>query len=105
MNGFPNAKYAIVIGEAQSSQNYDRRRRWQEFAASVEHNAQSSADTKTIHDNVWLIPLATNMRFLGQLLEWGRMSGIVLRILFVDEEPDWVVYPKPAEETPKDAAT
>ena len=99
MNEFSkNAKYALVIGASKASYGHDKRTEWQEFLTTLQNNARTIGETITIHDNVWLIPLDTGMRFLSALVaSVGNNDKVLLRILFLDEEPDWIQYPPDAK--------
>jgi len=90
-----NVKYALVIGEKPP---YDavtnpQERKWDDFLSSVLPKLPTNGKTQKIHDNIWLIPLDTEMRFLCVLFEWANNFQIPLRILFLDEPPDWIKYP------------
>jgi hypothetical protein len=108
MNQFShNAKFALVIAEAADTPGgREARQNWQDFLATLNRYGWPLEHTKRIHDNTWLIPLDREMHFLGRLLDNGRSGKTLLRILFLDEEPDWIEYPPPTkhqEETPKTA--
>ena len=96
MNEFSkNAKFALVIGEPpKNSFREPNLEKWKDFLGCVPQFARPNKETKMIHENVWLIPLASGMRFLAQLFDLANGKNIPLRILFLDEEPDWLQYPK-----------
>jgi hypothetical protein len=101
MNVFPNAKFALVIAEwIKNEQGSPHFGKWQEFQTNLPRFAPRNAETKMIHENVWLIPLDSGMRFLCQLFEFASGMGISLRILFLDSEPEWLQYPKSDESEP-----
>ncbi|HZL79341.1 MAG TPA: hypothetical protein VFC17_10860 [Candidatus Limnocylindrales bacterium] len=96
MNEFSkNAKFALVIGEPpKNSFREPNLEKWKDFLGCVPQFARPNKETKMIHENVWLIPLDSGMRFLAQLFDLANGKNIPLRILFLDEEPDWLQYPK-----------
>ena len=104
MNACENAEFALVIAEPEQygfGSGPDPTRKWQEFLANIQNHIPPSVKVLRIHENVWQIPLNTEMRTLTQLFDWSHNAGIRLRILFLDEEPDWIEYPpveKPKEE-------
>lgn len=98
MNEFSkNANYALVVGETTASYGPDKRKQWEEFLANVRQNVRPAKNTTMIHDNIWLIHLATDMLFLSELFQWSRNQNIRLHILFLDDEPDWIKYPPDAQ--------
>jgi hypothetical protein len=102
MNEFShNAKFALAIAEKPIRGTVqDPDKIWKEFLGNYRSHIRPTEDIQMIHENVWLIPLDTGMPFVGRLLDWTNMAGIPLRILFLDEEPDWIQYPKPVETKP-----
>jgi hypothetical protein len=94
MNVSRNAKFALVIAEAKKNEHGESDAgSWSEFLSNVPRRARPSPETQTIHDNVWLIPMNTGIPFLVRLFDLSNGSGILLRILFLDAEPDWIQYP------------
>ncbi len=97
MNPIPNVKFAFVIAEAPKYPSAtEPERTWQSFLTNVRNIQAPHEKTTTIHDNVWLIPLSTEMTFLTTLFGLANDWNIPLRILFLNDEPDWIRYPKPA---------
>ncbi len=102
MNDCENAKFALVIAGAKPMFGGPDLDKWNSFVTSVRNNVRRVEEMLIMHDNVWLIPLETEMRILCGLLEWGIDMQIPLRILFLQSEPDWIQYPpvqKPKEES------
>jgi hypothetical protein len=94
VNVSKNAKFALVIAEARKNEQHESdAASWSQFIAQVPKQARPSPETQTIHDNVWLIPMDTGIPFLVRLFDLSNGSGIHLRILFLDAEPDWIQYP------------
>lgn len=98
---FPQPQFALVIAAQPeySARIPEPERKWREFLGNLERNGRITERIKTIHENVWLIPLHSDMPFLMRLFDWGNGMGIPLRILFLDDEPKWIKYP--ASETEK----
>ena len=89
-----NAKFAFVIAEHPKNEYGEvDKRKWQEFLASAKPNEKKGKGTLTIHENVWQIPLDTELPFLSHLCEWAIPMKIPLRILFLNEPPEWIQYP------------
>jgi hypothetical protein len=94
VNVSKNAKFALVIAEARKNERHESdAASWSEFLAKVPKLARPNQEAQTIHDNVWLIPMDTGIPFLVRLFDLANSSGIHLRILFLDAEPDWIQYP------------
>jgi hypothetical protein len=100
-----NAEFALVIAERLPSgaTNDPQGREWGNFLSTIRTSGKPPAKTKTLHENVWLIPLENGIPFLGKLIDWASTEPIRLNILFLDEEPGWIKYPpdasKPDEKT------
>ncbi len=98
MNVSHNAKFALVIAEFRKNEHGETDAKgWSEFLADVPRLARPNQETQKIHDNVWLIPLDKGIPFLVRLFDLSNGSGILLRILFLDAEPDWIQYPPEAK--------
>jgi hypothetical protein len=94
MNPSQNAKYALVMAENKepivaTNQNGE----WIRFLSTIANKRESDQPLERIHGSVWLIPLSTGMPFLAVLFSEARAGSIPLRILFLDEKPDWIKYP------------
>ncbi len=94
VNVSKNAKFALVIAKARKNEHHESDAESRsEFLAKVPRLGRPNQETKTIHDNVWLIPMDTGIPFLVRLFDLSNGSDIHLRILFLDAEPDWIQYP------------
>jgi hypothetical protein len=95
-----DAKFAFVVAEwnYKQWQGNDHKEKWQQFLSAIQRNAKLPAGMQTIHENVWLLPLANGLPFLANLIEWARSYEIPIRILFLAEAPDWIKYPPDATE-------
>jgi hypothetical protein len=90
------AKFAFVVAEKEEYQKVgstEPMRQWTGFLDNVQRSSQMPEGTQKIHENVWLIPLATGLPFLTKLIDWGEASGVSIRILFLAEAPNWIKYP------------
>jgi hypothetical protein len=100
-----DAKFAFVIAERKEYKvggGNEHIRQWTDFLGNVKMYSTPPEGTQKIHENVWLIPLSSGLPFLSQLIDWGGSSGVSIRILFLEEAPNWIKYPpdaKPADET------
>ena len=91
------ARFALVVLEAPKNQyNETDTAKWQQFLDNLPRNTQTIGKKPTIHDNIWLIPLQTEMPLLARIFLWAADYRIPLRILFLHEEPDWIKYPPDA---------
>jgi hypothetical protein len=91
-----DAKYALVIAERKefrSALGTEPTRQWLDFLGNVQRTADSPSGTQKIHENVWLLPLATGLPFLGKLVDWSGSFEVSIRILFLEEVPNWIEYP------------
>jgi len=101
MNPFPNVKFALVVAEMPKYPSAtDPERTWHSFLTNVRNIAAPHKETTTIHDNIWLIPLSTEMTFLIKLIGLANDWNIPQRILFLNDEPDWIRYPKVSDKNP-----
>jgi len=89
------AQYAFVIAERPKYKpalpNPDER--WAKFLSSLRQIHTPHPNTETLHENVWLIPLQTELTYLGKLVEWALSYHIPLYIQFLDDKPAWIKYP------------
>jgi hypothetical protein len=94
-----DAKYAFVVAEREKYHpGIGTEANWQHFLANIRDSTYPPAETLTIHDNIWLIPLATGLKFLSDLTKWGESYSVPIRILFLAEAPTWIKYPPDAKE-------
>jgi hypothetical protein len=102
MNEFSkNAAYALVIAEPPKiGWAHEPERKWKEFLHNLRQRGPQPKETQTIHENVWLIPLQTELPYLMNLFDHAKDYSIRLRILFLDDAPDWIMYPS-EESSPK----
>ena len=63
---------------------------WQNFSTNVRTKMQPPENTKTLHDNIWLIPVAAGMLWLATINPSASYYDIPLRVLFLEDEPDWL---------------
>jgi len=103
MNIHLEPKFAFVVAERPkynpASGVPDPEEKWQGFLGNAKNIPKPPEGMQKIHDNVWLMPLATGLPFLGQLIQWADSYRVAIRILFVDEAPNWLQYPPPADHT------
>jgi hypothetical protein len=93
MNFSQNAKFALVIAEEPPLSPDPSERNWGNFMDNVPNKGPLSQGNELIHNNVWLIPLSTGLPFLGKLTGLATVWKIPLRVLFLEEKPDWILYP------------
>ncbi|MGH7953029.1 MAG: hypothetical protein ACREFE_14090 [Limisphaerales bacterium] len=102
-----NAKFALVIAEGKRDENgYEDINTWRNLALNIPRTLAQAKKTLMIHDNVWLIPLESELPVLGSFLE--QLTGynkIHVRVLFLAEFPAWLEWPPVAKETPSQTAS
>jgi hypothetical protein len=69
MNDCENAKFALVIAGPKKAFGGPEMDKWNSFLSSIQRNVRRVEEMLIMHDNVWLIPLETEMRILCGLLE------------------------------------
>jgi hypothetical protein len=96
-----DAKFALVVAErGKEKAGISVQANWQDFLSNVKGKCYPPEGNTTIHENVWLIPLATGLPFLAELIDWGKSYSVAIRILFLAEAPTWIKYPPDAEAKP-----
>jgi hypothetical protein len=95
MNDFTeNPRFAFVVAEFPKNEYGEPdKATWDKFLGNIGRNKRQAEVAPTIHDNIWLIPLNTGMPFLNHLMQCAEPYPIPLRILFLNDEPDWIKYP------------
>ncbi|HZM06007.1 MAG TPA: hypothetical protein VFC44_23645 [Candidatus Saccharimonadales bacterium] len=89
-----SVKVVLVVAEKPKSTGVnDPSNMWSNFLCNIQTKAPPPEGTQTLHDNIWLLPVADGMQFLTQLTPWAVQYDISLRVLFLDKEPDWTIYP------------
>jgi hypothetical protein len=97
-----DAKFAFVVAAQQPCTPGDEtghRASWRLFVDNIRRIEAPPAGMQTIHENIWLIPLANGLPFLADLIRWSTDCHMTLRILFLEEVPNWLIYPPDAEKT------
>jgi hypothetical protein len=89
---------AIVFAEMPDNQHGTvTTASWNKFVSSLEGTQLTSKNALQLHQNLWQINLRTDMIALAKLVLRAEEAGIRLRVLFLEETPDWTEYP-PADE-------
>ena len=93
-----DAKFAFVVAERQKNiPGVGVQANWQEFLKTVADTAHPPVGTQTIHENIWLIPLATGLPFVSELIRCSGDWSVSIRILFLAQPPVWIKYPPDAK--------
>jgi hypothetical protein len=99
-NQLNTAKFALVIAEySKNIHDAPDTLKWQEFLGTATLPFPTTEHSARIHENIWLIPLHSEMPFLSALFLRAHEKGIPLRVLFLDEPPDWIKYPPDAQKS------
>src|SRR5260221_6106149 len=94
-------KFALVIAKKQKpTPGVEIGDKWLDFLASLNRTSPPIEGSMHFHDNVWLLPLENGLSFLCKMIEWAGQFSVSIRILFLDELPDWTKYPPAAKEKP-----
>ena len=72
---------------------------WTQFVSSLEGTGLQRGDKMHLHQNLWLIPLETDMIALTKLVHRAEAAGIPIRVLFLAEAPNWIKSPPDARES------
>lgn len=84
--------YALVIVEGpRLDEGHDVQTRWSGFLRATENRTTSSLTVQRLGGNSWLIPLQSDLRTLGDLVEDARKHHFPCRVMFSDAEPTFHV--------------
>ena len=78
----------------------ESRENWLDFVGNLQRHGRPPAGMQTLHDNVWLIPLANGLPFLNELIQLGHSYSVPINILFLEDAPTWITYPPAKPEKP-----
>jgi hypothetical protein len=59
----------------------------------------ASRKTERITENIWLIPIDSELLVLAALVQALKDFDVPMRVLFLEEAPDWIKYPPDAKST------
>jgi hypothetical protein len=91
MNEFlRNANFAFVI--AKKAKPDARETNWKQFLYNIQKPGALKKTTQMIGEGAWLIPLKNDIQSLKTLFDQSNSCNIPLRILFLNDEPDWIEY-------------
>jgi hypothetical protein len=90
-------KMALVIAETHRNKtDYGATTEWQNLLLNIQRSLPPVGKTERITENVWLIPIDTELYFLATLIQCMKSFGVPVRVLFFDEEPGWAKHPPSA---------
>jgi hypothetical protein len=103
----PMARYALVVLEPQKhyETGTDGKTLFQRILDNAKKDGEPSQAIQSLHENILLIPLHTDMLFLARLTVEAKNESMLLYILFLHERPDFVKVPPDAPKTGKKSAT
>jgi hypothetical protein len=98
----PNVKYVLVIASTpvKTPENPGVIEKWNNFLGILEFNEMPPPNTLRIHNNIWVIPIGTGFPFLGSLMKYAADAEIPIRLVFLEEIPDWIKNPFNAKKKP-----
>ena len=67
---------------------------WRKLRANARGTARKALGSCQLSENVWLIPLGSELPLLGELIGWSVRLSLHYQILFFPEEPEWTDSPK-----------
>jgi hypothetical protein len=82
-------KTAIVIIEIPYGKD-DAMRHWRQLAEFYADKTKSKPGIERLAENVWLIPLDSELPLFGTLVHGVREHHLKCRTLFLDESAQWV---------------
>jgi hypothetical protein len=90
-----NVKHVLVIASTppKTPENPGVIEKWNNFLGILEYNEMPPANTLRIHNNIWVLPIDTGLPFLGSLLKYAAEAEIPLRVVFLEDIPDWIKNP------------
>ena len=66
------------------------------FWQNVQTPELKKGGTLQLTENVWQIPLGSKLTSLGTLTHAAGVSGMPIRVLFLEETPNWIKSPQDA---------
>jgi hypothetical protein len=91
----------IVVEKPDSKTDRDANVVWISFQRPLQGLEDRYKNMKTLAENVFLIPLQSDLPALGEILDSANDARIKYQILFFEKAPDWVYSQPPPETTPK----
>jgi hypothetical protein len=103
MNDQKNLKIALVIADkpTRDAQGALRDDDWKKFLTKILNANIPSEVNQTFHDNVWQLDLHKETPTLAKLVHEAAEAHISLRILFLDNKPDWINIVVPEKLNPE----
>jgi len=96
-----NEKFALVIATVSKTGSITAdKMNWQNFAESIPKNTCTIGENANYRQNLWQIPLETDLLFLAELARLAGKYGISINVAYLAEAPIWIKYPPDATETP-----
>lgn len=101
MNEFSkNIRFALVIAEyPKGYAGGPDKDIWKRFVYEIQEILRPPKTIEQIHDNVWLIPLESELITLSEIVQLAKERTIPLRVAFLEESPKWIKYPPDAKTT------
>jgi len=98
MNVSQNAKFAIVIANAPKYATVGvERQTWNSFLESLPQIETPIPGVERPTENLWQIDLQNGLLGLSKIIAESANHQIPIRLLFLDDAPDWILFPPPAE--------
>jgi hypothetical protein len=84
----------LVIAEPhQNRTDYVASAALQNLQLNLQRSLPPAGKTERLAENVWQIPLDSDMHFFASLIQCMNSFDIPVRVLFSDEAPAWAQHP------------
>lgn len=84
-----SALFQTLIDEITGT-DFDQNKALDVFLRDATTQCKQGASIETLGKGVWLIPLESDLPFLGLTTHLASTYGIPYRVLFLNERPVWV---------------
>ena len=71
---------------------YEQSHALDRFLDAAKALCKKNAGNEQLAQGVWLIDLKTGLPHLGQMVALAQENGIAYRTLFLEDEPDWLLF-------------
>jgi hypothetical protein len=97
MTGMKSANFALLIVEPMKNEaGYANKDGWNDFLLRVERTLTHSKGIQCFHENVWLIPLSSELHTLCEIIQLCPARKVQSRVLLLEESPAWLKCPPDA---------
>lgn len=94
-----NAKFALLIAEIPKKPTIRLAKTggaeidsWQQFLKTSKEISAQAKTIQQLHCNIWQCDLKTELIALCKIILAADTLGVPMRVLFLEESPDWLQY-------------